>query len=359
MRAFYHPDQALHRPLQAMRRGRVVPAHDVPARTEALIKGLADRGIEVEEPPEAGWEPAVQVHTAEYLRFLDEAWPDWQALGDAGPEVWPGYFPYWSGERSHNARPSCLARSILGRAGWFLGDLSAPLTSGTAVAVRRSCASAVAAARAVIDGEVVSYALCRPPGHHARTDRAAGACFVNNAAVAAECLRSRFARVAILDIDVHHGDGTEQVFYARPDVLTVSIHADPREAYPYFTGGPDDVGFGEGKGFNFNLPLSVGSGWPDYGPALDRALARIVAFGADAVVLSAGFDAYRRDPVGLMELEVQDFGRVGARLAALALPMVIVQERGYEIGAIGECLAALLAGLGAGPEGRSGPKVTA
>ncbi len=351
MRAFYHPDQALHAPRQSMRFGRIVPVRDLPVRTAKLLGALARHGITPERPAEHGIAPALAVHTAAYLRFLETAWDRWSALPDPGPEVWPNTFPYWSGRVEDATRPDCPARGLVGQAGWYLGDLSVPMGPRSWTSILRSCETAVSAADAVLAGEAAVYALCRPSGHHARTDRATGFCYVNNTAVAAERLRGRFARVAILDVDAHHGDGTQQIFYGSPDVLTVSIHADPADYYPFFTGYPAEAGHGAGLGFNINLPLPHGAGGDAMLAALDAAAARVRSFGAEALVVALGYDAHRDDPIGVLALSADDFDAVGRRIRALGLPTLLVQEGGYAIDAIGLCLDRFLQGFGAaGPD---------
>ena len=231
--------------------------------------------------------------------------------------------------------------------GWYLGDLSVPMGPHTWTSVLRSAETAAAAADAVLAGERAAYALCRPSGHHARADRATGFCYLNNTALAAQRLRGRFARVAIVDVDAHHGDGTQQIFYGRADILTMSVHADPSDYYPFFTGYPSETGHGAGEGFNLNLPLPHGSGGGAMATALDAAAERVRAFGAEALVVALGYDAHRDDPIGVLTLDAQDFGEVGRRLRALGLPTLVVQEGGYAIEAIGGCLDAFLGGFGA------------
>ena len=346
MRAFYHPDQALHDPKQYMRFGRIVPVKDLPVRTERLLGALAARGIAPERPDEHGRGPALAVHTEPYLRFLETAWTRWAALPDAGPEVWPNTFPYWSGRPETAARPPCPAEGLIGQAGWYLGDLSVPVGPDTWRSALRSCETAISAADALIAGEPAAYALCRPSGHHARADRATGFCYLNNTAMAAQRLRGRFGRVAVLDVDAHHGDGTQQIFYGRADVLTVSIHADPTDYYPFYTGYPDETGLGAGEGFNLNLPLCHGAGGDAMTAAIKTASARIRAFAPDVLVLALGYDAHAADPIGVLRLDTPDFGRIGRQVAELALPTLVVQEGGYAIEAIGSCLGAFLDGFG-------------
>jgi acetoin utilization deacetylase AcuC-like enzyme len=346
MRAFYHPDQALHDPLQYMRFGRLVPPKDLPARTAELLRALASRGIKPETPAAHGIAPALGVHAPHYLQFLATVWERWTQLPERGPEAWPNTFPYWSGRPEEPARPPCPAEGLIGQIGWYLGDLSVPMGPHSWTSTLRSCETAVSAADALAEGEALAYALCRPSGHHARADRASGFCYVNNTAVAAQRLRARYDRVAILDIDAHHGDGTQQIFYNRPDVLTVSIHADPLNYYPFYTGYAGETGCGVGEGFNLNLPLAHGAGGDAMIAAIETAAEKIGAFAPQALVLALGFDAHRLDPIGVLKLEAEDFGRCGEKVRAFGLPTLIVQEGGYAMGAIGECLGAFLKGMG-------------
>ncbi len=346
MRAFYHPDQALHDPQQYMQIGRVVAPKDLPVRTEMLLGTLAARGIGVERPAEYGLEPILAVHAPQYVDFLISAWARWSALPVHGLEVWPNTFPYWSGRPEEPTRPPCPAESIIAQTGWYLGDLSVPMGPQTWLSAFRATETAVSAAQALVNGERTAYALCRPSGHHARADRGSGFCYLNNTAIAAQYLRNFYPRVAILDVDAHHGDGTQQIFYHRADVLTISVHADPLNYYPFFTGYAHETGLGEGDYFNFNLPLPHGSGGDAMSIALDVALERIRAFGPDVLIVALGYDAHRLDPIGVLKLEVADFGTIGAQIRASGLPTLIVQEGGYAIDVIGDCLGAFLDGLG-------------
>ena len=345
MRAFYHPAQAAHDPQQLMRHGRIVQPRDVPERTARLLQALARLGVPAIAPEGDHESARLAVHTEGFVRYLATAWEEWQALPDRGPEVWPNTFPYWSGRPEDRARPECPAEHIIARTGWYLGDLSVSIGPRTWESIRASSNTAVAAADAVAADRGSAYALCRPSGHHARADRASGFCFLNNTAIAAERLRSTFDRVAILDVDAHHGDGTQQIFYSRPDVLTISIHADPANYYPFFTGYPAERGHGAGEGFNLNLPVAHGSAGDAMLAAVDRALAAIDTFEADVLVVALGFDAHARDPIGVLKLESEDFAGIAARVRGLSLPAVVVQEGGYAIDAIGDCLAAFLGAL--------------
>lgn len=342
MRAFYHPDQALHDPRQFMRAGRIDSPKDLPVRTERFLGALARVGVTVEAPARDYPEARAAIHTPAFLRYLETAWDRWQHLPDRGIEVWPNTFPYWSGRPEWKARPDCPADHIIAQTGWYLGDMAVPLGPDSWTSIRASTNTAVAAAHALIGDRSTTYALCRPSGHHARADRASGFCFLNNTAIAASELRSAFERVAILDVDAHHGDGSQQIFYGRDDVLTVSVHGDPKNYYPFFTGYVEERGVGAGQGCNVNLPLAHGSGGAIMLDAVDRALEAIDRFQPGALVVALGFDAHARDPISVLKLEVEDFAAVAAKVKALPVPMLIVQEGGYAIDVIADCLAAFL-----------------
>jgi len=220
--------------------------------------------------------------------------------------------------------------------GLFSFDAGSPLTSGTWAAARAGAHCALAAAKAVAGGERAAFALSRPPGHHAGVDFFGGYCFLNNAAIAAQSLRdSGVDRVAVLDIDYHHGNGTQAIFYDRADVFFASVHGDPRTEYPYYLGYADERGEGVGLGFNRNLPLARGTGFAGWRDALAQALQSIAAFKAQAVVVSLGVDTFAGDPISGFGLQSPDYLRVGEDLAAAGLPTVFAFEGGYAVAEIG------------------------
>jgi len=326
-----------------MRVGRICKPADLPTRAEALMATLAARGIAVSAPPDAGRAALEQVHSTDYLDYLETAFERWRKVEsfglEPGIEVLPNMSP-------HGPRVGpCPSPSVLAQTGWYVGDLSCPIGPNTWRSVLRSAHAALAAAEAVLDGGSIAYALCRPSGHHAQRARAAGFCYVNNSAIAAATLRQRHARVAVLDIDAHHGDGTQQIFYERGDVLTISTHADPAGYYPWYTGYSHERGAGEGEGFNLNLPLAHGSGNAEFAQALDQATAAIERFQPQALVLPLGFDTYKDDPISVLKFDMEAFRLAGERVRALGLPTVVVQEGGYMVGAIGAALDAFLEGL--------------
>ncbi|MGI9483454.1 MAG: histone deacetylase family protein, partial [Hyphomicrobiales bacterium] len=231
------------------------------------------------------------------------------------------------------------------QAGFYLGDLAVPIGENTWRSCVTSTHSAVAAANAVISGDRFAYSLCRPSGHHARADRASGFCYLNNSAIAAEHLKARFEKIAIIDVDTHHGDGTQEIFYRRPDVLTVSLHGDPEKYYPFFTGYVDETGSGEGEGFNLNVPLPARTGDEAFLEALSKTLDRVARFSPDALVIPLGYDIHRDDAIGIFDVSTGAFADIAKQIAQLGLPSVIVQEGGYQVSVIGNCLCEFLTGI--------------
>lgn len=284
-----------------------------------------------------GQGPRARVHSAEYLSFLAEAWDAWSALGDAGGEMIANIHPV----RNAGTYPT----HIVGRLGWHTVDTACPIGPGTWDAACAATDVAATAAQMVMDGEDAVYALCRPPGHHAYRDLAGGFCFLNNTAVAAAHLRLKHERVAILDVDVHHGNGTQGIFYERGDVLTVSIHADPAAFYPFVWGYAHERGAGAGLGTNLNIPLAMGTGDDGYPQALDTAAKMIRAFAPGALVVALGLDASEHDPLAGLAVTTNGFRRIGQTIARLGLPTVLVQEGGYLSDILGTNLTAVLAGF--------------
>lgn len=356
MQAFFCPDQLLHQPQQFMRLGRIHKPTDVPARAEVLRDTLVALGLPPQLPRDAGRAPLEAVHAPAYLDYLATAFERWQAMSvpgvAQGPEVLPNLSPYPHPAGHPNAtgpggvRPPCPASALVAQTGWFISDLACPIGPHTWRSILRAAHTAFAAAEAVVAGERLAYALCRPSGHHAHRDRAGGFCYVNNAAVAAQHLAQHLGRVAVLDVDAHHGDGTQQIFYERGDVLTVSTHADPSTYYPFYTGHAHERGAGAGEGCNLNLPLAHGSGNAEFAAALAQAEAAITRFAPRALVLAMGFDTFHEDPISVLRLDHAAYRLTGERVRALDLPVVVVQEGGYMVEALGPGLQALLAGLG-------------
>jgi acetoin utilization deacetylase AcuC-like enzyme len=345
MRLFFDAAQLEHRPTQFMVSGRIVPPFENPDRAEALISALTGLGLVHEPPADHGLAPILTVHAEHYVTFLESAYRLFQALPNAGPEVLPNVHPYVSAPADLSPRPRPRATGIVGLAGWYVGDMACAITEGTYRACYASAQSAVSAAETVLGGERAAFALCRPPGHHAYADRASGFCFFNNAAIAAEILRRRFGRVAILDFDTHHGDGTQAIFYRRDDVFVGSVHTDPSAYYPFYVGYADERGVGAGEGFNRNLPLAPGSNDAVFLGAVEQLADAAASLGAEALVVSAGWDAHAADPLSKLAVTTDAYRRVGEIVSRLGLPTVIVQEGGYSLTAVAEAAPAFMAGF--------------
>ena len=330
MRIFYSETHRRHFPQGELCGGELVTPFERPSRVEYILARLAEQGLTNITAPDAPDMAAIAaLCDPGYLSFLETAWDEWVAEGFRG-EIIAASFP---ARRMQTARPP---RNIDGKVGYYALASETAITNGTWVAALSSAASAQSATRAVIDGAGSAFALCRPPGHHATTDMYGGYCFINNAALAAEQLRASGAgRVAILDIDFHHGNGTQDIFYARDDVFFASLHGAPDDAFPYFLGYKDETGAGDGQGATANYPMAPGTPYSEWSQALDDAIARIRAHGAEALVVSLGVDAYKDDPISFFKLESADFMDAGRRIAGLGLPTIFCMEGGYAIEAVG------------------------
>lgn len=335
MKTFFHPDQLLHRPQSYFSRGQMRTPQEVPERALKLVEGVKALGLKVTAPPDSGMKPLLAVHDIAYLRFLESAHRRWlQVPEDWGAEVMSNVFV-----RERNA-----LRGILAEAARYLADGSCPVGEQTWRSAYWSAQTAVAGALEVLDGGQ-AYSLCRPPGHHARRDAAGGFCYLNNAAIAAQILRQKYQRVVVLDTDMHHGQGIQEIFYDRADVFYVSIHGDTTNFYPAVCGFADERGSGAGEGYNLNLPMPHGSVEAVFFERLDEALAAVRGFEPDAVVLALGFDIYREDPQAKVAVSAEGFERLGKAVNRLSLPTLVVQEGGYHISTLDSNLARFFAGF--------------
>ncbi len=337
----FDPLQSSHAPREFIVSGKPQPIPETPERVVMLLEAVRQLGGPVIAPPAVPDTTLGLVHEPRYLHFLATLFERWQRLPDAAPTPTPNVFALGRA----NLPPTSYPESVVGQCGWHLGDGSCPVTAETYQAARASAATAARGAQLILGGEHIVYSLCRPPGHHAASDMAAGFCYLNNAAIAAACLTKAGRRTAILDIDVHHGNGTQAIFYDRSDVLTVSIHAHPRRFYPFFWGYAEERGRGSGEGFNLNMPLERGSDLKPYLAALDLALERIAGFSPDVLVLAAGLDIAVDDPFQAFAITTADFQVIGRAIAALKRPTLVVQEGGYPSRNLGRNLRSLLEGL--------------
>lgn len=346
MLTFHNPLHHGHAPVHEFFRGERVPCFEKPARADYVEAALKARGHALQAPEQNSGAVLGQVHAPRYLAFLREAWAQWLALdaGNAACQPFPSVWPV------RTLRSDVEPDNFVAKLGLYSMDNGSPLAEGTWVAAKAGADAALSAAMRVAQGLRAAFCCTRPPGHHAGPDFMGGYCFLNNAAVAAQGLRNAgAARVAVLDVDYHHGNGTQAIFYDRADVLFASIHGDPRTEYPFYLGHADETGAGQGEGFNLNLPLPAGTPAPAWFAALDSACARIAGYRADALVVSLGLDTFEGDPISRFALASGDFFRVGERLARLGLPTVFVLEGGYAAAELGTNAVNVLEGFeGAG-----------
>ncbi|RKK04985.1 histone deacetylase family protein [Pseudoroseomonas wenyumeiae] len=338
MQTFAHPSQLRHTPQFFLQRGQVRANFEVPERAGALLSALHRLGLVPAEPDAATREALLSVHDAGYVDFLESAARGWNGLQERGPEAVPNMHP----SPEMLAQGAVCPESIIGRVGWYTADNACPIGTGTWEAAAGAAGVALAAADSVAKGGT-AYALCRPPGHHAYAGRAGGHCYLNNSALAAQRLRDAGAnRVATLDIDAHHGNGTQGIFWDRADVLTVSVHGDPSGYYPWYVGHAGETGGGAGQGFNLNLPLRRGSSDEAWLAAIDAGLERIKGFAPDALVVPLGFDASEHEPLSFLGVSADGFARAAEKISALGLPTVLVQEGGYNVEVLGTLLERFL-----------------
>lgn len=340
MKSFCDPAHAQHAPRAELSDGGLVAPYDSPHRVSAILDDLRRRGFPEPSAPRAhGLDPILRVHTEPYVAFLRRIWDEWAATGqdsDLVPYIWPS-----------RAMPrDVVPRSIAGRVGYYALAGDTPIGPGSYVGARSAVDVALAAQAELARGTRAAFALCRPPGHHASRDMYGGYCFFNNAAIAAQAAVDQgAARVAVLDVDVHHGNGTQAIFEARSDVLTLSIHGDPSDFFPHFLGHADERGSGAGEGYNHNYPLPRGTDYARWSEALEAAAEEITRFGPELLVVSLGVDTYEEDPIGFFRLKSEDFSCLGRRLEKLGLPTLFVMEGGYAVDALGTNVVNVLAGF--------------
>ncbi len=314
-------------------------------RAEAIRETLAaDPSFTFVAPSGWGTAPIEAVHDPGLGRFLASAWAEYQVAAGPHREVVPDVF-FRAGLRNKMA-PAIEPASVHGRLGWWCFETTTPLTEGTYEAARGAVDTALTAAQAVLDGDRAAYGLCRPPGHHATSSMYGGYCFFNNAAIAAHHIATTTGtKVTVLDVDYHHGNGTQEIFYDRDDVQYVSLHGDPARAYPYTIGYADETGTGRGLGSNLNLPMPLRADDDRYLAGLATACDAIEAFGPSTLIVSLGLDTFVTDPICDLSVSTDGFERCGALVRELGLPTVVLQEGGYDVSALGENVRRWLIGL--------------
>jgi acetoin utilization deacetylase AcuC-like enzyme len=329
MKVIGSEDHRLHFPRSELYGGEFVVPFERPERWDMICERLKTQGFtDIMAPQPLDMAPVKAIHAPEFLKFLETAWDMWESEGYHGDAI-PTIFP---ARRMQLREPD----QIDGKIGYFCMAIETAITKGTWAAALSSAAVAQTGQKLLCDGDAAVFSLCRPPGHHAASDLYGGYCFLNNAAIAAQgYLDAGAARVAILDVDFHHGNGTQDIFYHRSDVLFLSLHGAPQMAFPHFLGYADETGEDEGEGFNVNYPLRPGTAYDAWGDALEDACRRVSAYAPDMLIVSLGVDTYKDDPISFFKLEQDDFTTYGARIAKLGLPTHFIMEGGYAIAEIG------------------------
>ncbi len=310
--------------------GILVPPFECPVRAEHILARVNEVQLgEVIAPREFDIDVVTRVHDKNFIRFLETCWEEWTAEGFSGEAIatiWP----------SRGMRQDRVPRDIEGKLGYYALAAETSISDGTWEAARASVNVALTAQAHLRDGGHAAFALCRPPGHHAAHDMFGGYCFINNAAVAAQAFIDQgAARVAVLDVDFHHGNGSQAIFYGRDDVMFLSLHGDPSDAFPHFLGYADETGAAAGEGFNHNYPMGPGTDFATWSAALADACDKIRSYAPEALVVSLGVDTYEHDPISFFKLSSDDFKRYGSTLAGLGLPTLFVMEGGYAVEDIG------------------------
>lgn len=329
MLTIYSDDHHLHHGRCELMDGQLLPCFEMPSRADHILQRVHTRKLGAVQPPkDFGREPILRVHDAAYLAFFEGAWDCWTEHGRDGdllPYTWPA-----------RTLRAVIPTSLHGQLGYYSFDGGAPITAGTWQAAYSAAQVALTAQAAIQNGAHSAFALCRPPGHHAASDLMGGYCYLNNAAIAAQAFIDQGRRkVAILDVDYHHGNGTQSIFYTRNDVLFTSIHGHPEAEFPFFLGYEDERGEGAGEGFNINYPLAAGSAWERWSEALELACVEIERYDADVIVVSLGVDTFKNDPISQFKLDSPDYLRMGERIAGLGKPTLFVMEGGYAVEEIG------------------------
>jgi acetoin utilization deacetylase AcuC-like enzyme len=310
--------------------GQIVPPFECPKRAEYILNRIKEVNLgEVIEPRDYGLEPVHAVHNKDYVKFLETCIKEWQDAGyqsEAIANCWP--------TRTMNSPH--IPNHIEGKVGYYALASETTISVGTWEAALASKDVALTATDLVLEGENVAFGLCRPPGHHAAADQFGGYCFLNNAAIAAQYARDNGAkRVAILDVDFHHGNGTQHIFYDRDDVMFLSIHGDPMESFPYYLGHADETGNAIGEGYNVNYPLPPKAGYDQWSAALDDALLKVKNYAPDILIISLGVDTFENDPISFFKLTCDDFTDYGKRIAKANIPTAFIMEGGYAVEEIG------------------------
>ncbi len=339
MKTIYSEQHRLRDAKTELYGGELVKPFERPSRADMVIKAIGESGLgKIYDPEEFSLDPVLAVHDADFVTFLETVWQEWQKTGYTGEiiaNVWPA--------RRMQCRVPC---DIEGRVGYYAFAAETSISEGTWEAALAAKDVALTGAQGLLHGESDIFSLCRPPGHHAARDMFGGYCFLNNAAIAAQYLRDNGAeRVAILDIDFHHGNGTQDIFYERDDVLYCSLHGDPEDAFPHFLGYANETGSDAGTGYNRNYPMPPGTPFAQWRDSLTDALAHIEKFSPRYLVVSLGVDAFENDPISFFKLKSDDFYTTGQLISELDIPTLFVMEGGYDVAEVGTNVVNVLKGI--------------
>lgn len=339
MKTIYSEQHRLRDAKTELYGGELVTPFERPSRADTVIKAITQSNLgEIVAPDTFTMDPVRAVHSDDFIAFLESAWQEWRDAGFTGEAIACS----WPARRMQSRVPDFID----GKLGYYALAAETSITEGTWAAAVASKDVALTGAQALHDGERGIFSLCRPPGHHAASDMFGGYCFLNNAAIAAQYLRDQGAqRVAILDIDFHHGNGTQDIFYNRDDVLFCSLHGEPQQAYPYFLGYADETGSGQGLGYNLNYPMPRDTSFIQWQQSLTAALAKIDAFAPEYLILSLGVDTFENDPISFFKLTTADYLTTGAMIAELQIPTLFVMEGGYDIDEVGINVVEVLKGF--------------
>ncbi len=339
MKTIYSKKHNLHNSLTELSGGKLVKPFESPERIEFILKEIKTRQLgPIIEPTPQDLDIILKVHDKNYVHFLETAWMEWTKegfLGEAIPTVWPS--------RSMNSKK--IPNNIEGKLGYYCLANETSISQGTIEAAYESVKVVLTAAE-MLEEEKCIFALCRPPGHHASKDQYGGYCFFNNIAIAAERLIDDGAKkIAILDIDFHHGNGTQEIFYNRSDVFFISLHGDPKEAFPHFLGHADEKGIAEGQGYNLNYPMPPNTSYNVWKKNLNAAISNVKKFSPNFLLISLGVDTFEKDPISFFKLKSNDYFDVGKVISRLNIPTLFVMEGGYAINEIGMNTVNILKGF--------------
>lgn len=328
MKTVYTSSHKKHAPDKEFSFGEIISSFEKPERAEYIITEVQKRKLgAVISPNPYSLDKITRIHSLPYVDFLQSAYKQWEKEGFEGPAMGCVF------NQHHNAK---IPGHIEGKMGYFMADTTIALTETSWEAIEQSAYVALTGQSLISNGEKSAFALCRPPGHHATAGVAAGYCYINNVAIAAQGFLDNGAKkVAILDVDYHHGNGTQEIFYERDDVFFTSIHADPYVDYPHYLGYTDETGAKAGEGFNKNYPLPYGTDWSSYSVALEDAVKQVENYNPDVLLVSLGVDTFKDDPISRFKLESNDYFRMGKAIAKLGMPALFVMEGGYAVEDVG------------------------